>query len=258
MDVEDDVDYKGAIPGEYEAEEIYPEKYSLEQMMDKLTESSPEPVSLRKEDYNIHVEKPDTTDDVTPQPETTGLPYDPREFPTGIPDTRRFTKDQLFVFLDLVLSYVSGIVSARLSKGYVDVGTDINIDLLDEQLTFDILHKVYHAGSLLGQFTKIGNRLEILCMSDAYQFRRYRLPKLISEYQNEIRAFLLRYGYHVKFQFDYAMATVVVFVRYTDTFSDKMFRITHARLIRLINEMIDRDRFYKESAHNLVITETRE
>lgn len=251
---EDDVNYIGSIPGEYEVEEIYPEKMHLEQVMDRLTCPDIEPISLRKEDYDINqdeLSQVKNDDDHQIEPLVSSIDEivknDPREFPLFIPDTSKLNNQQLYDFLNVLLDYVSEITTAHMAKRYVCVGSDYNINLCDEKFVFDVLHKVYNAGILLGQFTKLSdNKMMINGFDEAYNFQKYRLPRLIKIYRHHIRAFMLEYGYHITLRLDMecSIHTLIVTVTYDDMIRDKIFRIIHAKEIKFVKELIADRQFY--------------
>ena len=258
-DEEDEIDYSGFIPGEYDAEELYPARNateSKEPFPELVMESEREPISLNKEDYNIQSddipsdfkelcqayidvisrEEPPNIDEM--------VKSDPREFPMFIPDTSRLAEGQLFIFLNVILDYAAEITNAHMSKQYISVGNEFSINLIDADVVYNTLRKVYRIDKLNEQFMRISsNRLEIIGLDEAYNFQNYRLPRLIKLYRHYIKAFMLEYGYHTKITIDigytYCTCKMTIKVAYDDSFSEKLFRIFHARKFKYIRNLIN-------------------
>ena len=262
-DEEDEIDYIGFIPGEYDAEELYPARNateSKEPFPELVMESEREPISLNKEDYNIQSddipsdfkELCQAYIDVISQEEPPDIDElvksDPREFPMFIPDTSKLRNDQLYMFLNVILNYVSAITKAHMAKQYISVGNEFYIDLTDADLVYNVLWRVYHADKLLSQFTRLSSsKVDILGFDEAHNFQKYRLPRLVRLYRHCIKAFMLKYGYHIKFLIDaeYNRCTMAIKVTYDDSFSEKIFRILHAREFKRIQELINNADYYK-------------
>jgi len=247
-DEEDEIDYSGFIPGEYDAEELYPARNATE-LQDTIPElvvvPEREPISLRKEDYNLQVDN--NNQKSTPNIDEL-VKGDPREFPMFIPDTSKLRNDQLYMFLNVILDYVSAITKAHMAKQYISVGNEFYIDLTDAELVYDVLWKVYHADKLLSQFIHLSSsKVDILGFDEAHNFQKYRLPRLVKLYRHCIKAYMLKYGYHIKFLIDteYNRCTMAIRVTYDDSFSEKLFRILHVREFKRIQELINNADYYK-------------